>query len=63
MRKITLFFMSMFLVLGTAMAQKDEGTDGPVEFGLQFMSPEDSAMVTPPIRTTPIVCIVETTNR
>ena len=46
MRKITLFFMSMFLVLGTAMAQKDEGTDGPVEFGLQFMSPEDSAMVT-----------------
>ena len=28
------------------MAQKDEGTDGSVEFGLKFMSPEDSAMVT-----------------
>lgn len=43
MKKLLLVFMSMFLVLGTAMAQKDEGTD---EFGLQFMSPEDSAMVT-----------------
>ena len=46
MKKLLLVFMSMFFVLGTSMAQKDEGTDGSVEFGLKFMSPEDSAMVT-----------------
>lgn len=42
MRKFTLFFMSMFLVLGTAMAKDEE----PVEFTLQYMTPQDGAKVT-----------------
>ncbi len=46
MKKLLLVFMSMFLVLGTSMAQKDENTDGSVEFGIGFMSPEDGAKVT-----------------
>lgn len=46
MKKLLLSFMSLFLVLGTAMAQKDENTDGSVEFGIQFMTPEDGAAIT-----------------
>ena len=42
MRKFTLFFMSMFLVLGTAMAKDEE----PAAFGLQYMTPQDGAMAT-----------------
>ncbi|MBQ4082753.1 MAG: hypothetical protein IJC77_00630 [Bacteroidaceae bacterium] len=46
MKKLLLVFMSMFFVLGTSMAQKDENTDGSVEFGIQFMTPEDGAAIT-----------------
>lgn len=42
MRKFTLLFMSMFLVLGTAMAKDEESA----AFGIQYMTPQDGAMVT-----------------
>ena len=40
MKKITLFFMSLFLAFGTAMAEEDD------TFWLAWMTPEDNAMVT-----------------
>lgn len=42
MKKITLFFMSMFFVLGTTMAKDEESA----EFALQYMTPQDGAKVT-----------------
>lgn len=42
MKKITLFFMSMFVVLATAMAKDEESA----EFGIQYMTPQDGAKVT-----------------
>lgn len=42
MKKITLFFMSMFFVLGTAMAKDEESA----EFALKYMTPQDGAKVT-----------------
>lgn len=40
MKKITLFFMTLFLAFGTAMAEEDD------TFWLAWMTPEDNAMVT-----------------
>lgn len=42
MKKFTLFFMSMFLILGTAMAKDEEVK----EFGLQYTTPQNGAMIT-----------------
>ncbi len=51
MKKLLLLFMSMFLALGTSVAQdkgdgKDDGKDeGNVAFGLQFANPADGGSV------------------
>lgn len=46
MRKFILLFMSMFLMVGTMVAQKDEDTNESAGFGISWMSPADEALET-----------------